>query len=188
MRDLVSKILNQSRFLLFFMIFTLFLETATSEDYIVGDDQEWSSGNNYQSWSEKYNFSVGDVLVFNYVKGQHNAYEVVEKVYRSCDASSGVLAKYEGGNDRVELTEAKKYWFICDIKGHCLGGMKFSVDVKHASPSSNNTDSPDGSPSSQPTLNPVIPPSSSCRGSLLIENLRIGIFVIAFGMLSNMFC
>ena len=37
------------------MTFTLFLKLATTEDYIVGDDQEWSNENNYQSWLEKYN-------------------------------------------------------------------------------------------------------------------------------------
>lgn len=47
------------------MIFTisaLFLRFAKSEDFIVGDNEEWSSGTNYQSWSKKYDFSVGDVL------------------------------------------------------------------------------------------------------------------------------
>ncbi|KAF7841256.1 Blue copper protein [Senna tora] len=32
------------------------------------------------------------VGVFKYVKGEHNAYEVTEKTFRSCDTSSGVLA------------------------------------------------------------------------------------------------
>lgn len=42
-----------------------FLSMVKSEDHIVGDDQEWNTGTNFQSWSQKYNFSVGDVLGMN---------------------------------------------------------------------------------------------------------------------------
>lgn len=123
-------------------------------------------------------------LVFKYVEGQHNAYEVEEKTFRSCDASSGVLAKYESGNDRVTLTEAKKYWYICNVSGHCLGGMRFSIDVKQANPSSdNNTGSTDGSPTSQPTELPATPPSSSSGRTLLSESWKTGIYTLVFGML-----
>ncbi|XP_040943398.1 uclacyanin-3 isoform X4 [Gossypium hirsutum] len=77
------------------------LKGAVSQVYSVGDESGWSSEVDYGSWSEKYNFTVGDVLV-------------TESTYRTCDASSGVLAKYESGDDKVELTESKKYWFICN--------------------------------------------------------------------------
>ncbi|KAB2045874.1 hypothetical protein ERO13_D01G160700v2 [Gossypium hirsutum] len=90
------------------------LKGAVSQVYSVGDESGWSSEVDYGSWSEKYNFTVGDVLEFTYNKGQHNVFEVTESTYRTCDASSGVLAKYESGDDKVELTESKKYWFICN--------------------------------------------------------------------------
>ncbi|MBA0734490.1 hypothetical protein Gogos_018395, partial [Gossypium gossypioides] len=77
---------------------------------------------------------------FTYNKGQHNVFEVTESTYRTCDASSGVLAKYESGDDKVELTKSKKYWFICNVSGHCLGGMRFGVDVKAGNTSSTNLD------------------------------------------------
>lgn len=35
--------------------------------------------------------------------------------------------------DEIKLTEAKEYWFICNIAGHCLGGMKFIVNLTQAS-------------------------------------------------------
>jgi len=57
-------------------------------------------------------------------------YEVTEETFRSCDAGSGVLAKYESGEDEVALNEVKKYWFICNFAGHCLGGMRFGIEVK----------------------------------------------------------
>jgi hypothetical protein len=42
----------------------LFLKgsTATSEVHTVGDEEEWNDGKDFFSWSQKYNFSVGDVL------------------------------------------------------------------------------------------------------------------------------
>ncbi|XVF45555.1 hypothetical protein PTKIN_Ptkin02bG0215500 [Pterospermum kingtungense] len=117
-------------FPIIFMICFSLLKSAKSEVYTVGDEDKWDSEVDYVSWSHKYNFSVGDVLVFKYNKGQHNAFEVTESAYRSCDTSSGVVAKYETGDDQIKLTESKKYWFVCNVNGHCLGGMRFGIDVK----------------------------------------------------------
>ncbi|XP_039065797.1 mavicyanin-like [Hibiscus syriacus] len=112
------------------MICFSFLNGVVSEVYTVGDENGWNSEVDYASWSEKYNFTVGDVLEFRYSRGQHNAYEVTESAYRTCETSSGVLGKYESGEDKVELNESKKYWFVCNVSGHCLRGMRFGVDVK----------------------------------------------------------
>ena len=65
---------------------------------------------------------------------QHNVYEVTEEVYRSCDTGGGgdgdgVRAKYTSGYDRVVLAEARGHWFICDVPGHCQGGMRVAVNV-----------------------------------------------------------
>ncbi|XP_077246659.1 mavicyanin-like [Tasmannia lanceolata] len=117
-------------FCILFLVNLSFVGPANADVYTVGDDYGWTTGTNYMTWAAKYNFTVGDVLVFNYVKGQHNTYEVSEDTYRSCDSSTGVLEKYDSGNDRVMLKEARNYWFICNIPGHCLGGMRFGVDVK----------------------------------------------------------
>ncbi|CAM0953676.1 unnamed protein product [Alopecurus aequalis] len=69
--------------------------------------------------------------VFEYVKNQHNVYEVTEAAYRSCDATApgAVLAAYTSGFDRVVLPEARTYWFICQIPNHCIAGMKLAVNV-----------------------------------------------------------
>ncbi|XP_020275555.1 basic blue protein-like [Asparagus officinalis] len=103
-----------------------------AREYSVGDNGRWDQGVNYLTWSQKYNFTVGDVLVFIYVKGQHNVYQVTEETYRSCNSSSGVKAIHDSGNDRVTLTEATQYWFICDTKGHCKGGMRFGIIVENS--------------------------------------------------------
>ncbi|MBA0760224.1 hypothetical protein Gotri_022984 [Gossypium trilobum] len=147
------------------------LKGAVSQVYSVGDESGWSSEVDYGSWSEKYNFTVGDVLEFTYNKGQHNVFEVTESTYRTCDASSGVLAKYESGDDKVELTESKKYWFICNVSGHCLGGMRFGVDVKAGNTSSTNLD-----------------PTPSANSGNAFDTWSLGLRIFAFQFLLRLFC
>ncbi|XP_022763039.1 mavicyanin-like [Durio zibethinus] len=145
------------------------LNGTTSEVYTVGDENGWNSEVDYVSWSQKYNFSVGDVLEFKYNKGQHNAFEVTEATYRSCDASSGVLAKYETGDDQVKLTESKKYCFICNVTGHCLGGMRFEIDVKAGNTSNN--------------LEPT--PSPNSGSTYAFERWSLGLYLFASAVLFN---
>ncbi|KAH7692335.1 Cupredoxins domain-containing protein, partial [Dioscorea alata] len=130
-----------------------------AEDYTVGDSDGWSTGINYLEWSEKYNFTVGDALVFKYVLNQHNVYQVTETTFRSCDSSSGVISIHLSGNDRIELTKPTKYWFICTTKGHCKGGMRFGINV---TATSGETPPPpsDGS-SSPPPPSPVTAPGGN---------------------------
>ncbi|OMO74535.1 Plastocyanin-like protein [Corchorus capsularis] len=151
-----------------------FLKVAKSEVYTVGDQDEWNSETDYASWSQKYNFSLGDVLEFKYSKGQHNALEVTEATYRSCDTSSGVIAKYESGDDRVELNESKKYWFVCDVDGHCLGGMRFGIDVKAVNTSITN-------------LGPTPSPPANSANNYAFERWSLSLYLFASGILLNMF-
>ncbi|XP_010266855.1 PREDICTED: mavicyanin-like [Nelumbo nucifera] len=147
-------------------------EKVVSTTYTVGDEEEWNTGVNYLSWSQKYNFSVGDVLAFNYVKGQHNVVEVVEETYRSCDASSGVLATYNSGMDQVKLTQAGNYWFICNISGHCLGGMKFGIVVREGNATKASVSTPP-----PPTANGVHTPAKARAWAFLAAALGILLWV-----------
>ncbi|KAL4319565.1 hypothetical protein GQ457_18G018450 [Hibiscus cannabinus] len=155
------------------MICFSFLNGAVSEVYDVGDENGWDSEVDYASWSEKYNFTVGDVLEFKYNTGQHNAFEVTESTYRTCDTSTGVLSKYESGDDKVKLNESKKYWFVCGVSGHCLGGMRFGIDVKAGNSTSN--------------LEPI-PPANSGTRALVFDRWSLGLYLFAFRTLLNLFC
>lgn len=95
--------------------------------------------------------------VFKYLKTQHNVYEVTETTFRSCDPSSGVLNKYGTGDDQVALGEVRKYWFICNVEGHCLGGMRFGVEVGNKTSSAG-----DGTPMSPQS--PEQPPPAGSNG------------------------
>ncbi|CAL5210159.1 unnamed protein product [Lathyrus oleraceus] len=157
-----------------------FLKCIMASVYAVGDEDQWSSQTNYATWADKHNFSLGDVLVFKYVKGQHNVYEVRENTFRSCETSSGVLAKYESGEDQVVLNKVKKYWFICNIVGHCLGGMRFGIEVKEDS--NNVISSMDGglNQNIQPT-----PLENSCisqRWSVVEKFFPFGIGLLLFNL------
>ncbi|XP_031128974.1 basic blue protein-like [Ipomoea triloba] len=160
-----------------FLICLVLLDAAKSETYTVGDGDEWSSGTNYVAWSEKHKFMADDVIVFKYVKGQHNVYEVTESTYESCDTSSGVLGKYESGNDQVKLKEARKYWFVCDKDGHCLGGMRFGINVmKSGGQTTNSSSNP-----TPPNTNHHHTTSASSKmwaHSILCSLLPLGIFFI----------
>ncbi|KAJ0964058.1 hypothetical protein J5N97_029180 [Dioscorea zingiberensis] len=118
-------------FFLLTISFTIMVDSHHTEaiEYTVGDSDRWSTGINYLEWSQKYNFTVGDILVFKYVLSQHNVYQVTETTFRSCDMTSGIISIHLSGNDRIELKEPTKYWFICTTKGHCKGGMRFGITV-----------------------------------------------------------
>ncbi|KAF9618489.1 hypothetical protein IFM89_001890 [Coptis chinensis] len=50
---------------IFFTIIIIILSTIIqikSEEYTVGDDDEWTTGVNYYAWSQKYHFAVGDII------------------------------------------------------------------------------------------------------------------------------
>ncbi|KAK4754798.1 hypothetical protein SAY87_008555 [Trapa incisa] len=158
-----------SSFLLVLVIQGLLVNGARSEVYTVGDSEGWDTGIDYGVWSHNYNFSTGDILIFKYVKSQHNVYEVTESTYRSCNSSSGVLDAYDTGSDRVTLKEARKHWFICDVGGHCLGGMRFGIDVSRGS---TNGSPHGGAPSLQAQPPPSTPdgPDTNNNGSSKLKS------------------
>ncbi|KAL5664223.1 hypothetical protein ACJX0J_024331, partial [Zea mays] len=110
---------------------------------------------------------------FQYVSTQHNVYEVTEEVYRSCDTAGGdgdgdgVRAKYTSGYDRVVLAEARGYWFICDVPGHCQGGMRVAVNVSAGAAGGGG-----GSGGPPMTVNP--PPPDGSAASTTTAKGRLG--------------
>ncbi|KAL7206974.1 hypothetical protein ACSBR2_019633 [Camellia fascicularis] len=177
----ISKLPKCCGLKILFLTCILFLNsTAKSEVYTVGDADQWSTGISYLSWSQKYNFTVGDVLVFKYVKGQHNVFQVREPTYQSCNTSTGVWARYEGGNDQVNLTKAKKYWFICNVDEHCLGGMRFVIHVRK------NTTSTTNGTSTIPQTEPSTPYSN---GGYAYPSKGMGtvIYLLVYGTMPTLF-
>lgn len=98
---------------------------------------------------------------------------MTEATYRSCDTSSGVLGRYETGDDQIKLTESKKYWFVCNVSGHCLGGMRFGIDVKAGNTSTTNL---------EPT------PSANSATTYAFDRWSFGLYLFTSGILLNLFC
>lgn len=62
MEDNIPRLCGYSSFFLILTIHSLLVHGARSEVYTVGDDEGWDTGVDYGVWSQKHNFSVGDVL------------------------------------------------------------------------------------------------------------------------------
>jgi hypothetical protein len=100
----------------------------------------------------------GMAAVFNYVAAQHNVYRVTQDAFRTCEtpAANQTMGKWETGRDRVDLPVPGDYYFICNVAGHCLGGMKFAVAVAAPPPPPPASPPPPALP-----LPPPPPPASS---------------------------
>ncbi|XP_062199328.1 mavicyanin-like [Phragmites australis] len=131
---------------------------AGATEYTVGDSEGWTIGSNYLTWSQKYNFTAGDTLVFNYVAEQHDVYRVTQDAFRTCEPANQTMRVWASGHDLVNLTVPGDYYFICNVPGHCLGGMKFAVAVAASPP-------PPPPPPPPPTLPPPPPPTGSAGAS-----------------------
>ncbi|KAL6655146.1 hypothetical protein ACP70R_005972 [Stipagrostis hirtigluma subsp. patula] len=133
---------------------------AGATEYTVGDSEGWTNGPNYLSWSQKHNFTAGDTLVFSYVAPQHNVYRVTLDAFRTCEpAANETLRIWASGRDVVNLTAPGDYYFICNVAGHCLGGMKLAVAVAEAPPPPPPPPSPPEFPTAQP------PPHTGSAGA-----------------------
>ncbi|KAH0904329.1 hypothetical protein HID58_043832 [Brassica napus] len=80
--DLFSKenkgkemtMLHPQRWLSSLIMFLLssFMLKSDGSNHIVGDSSGWELYTNYTNWTQGREFHVGDVLVFNYNRDQHN--------------------------------------------------------------------------------------------------------------------
>ncbi|TVU41531.1 hypothetical protein EJB05_15059, partial [Eragrostis curvula] len=101
-------------------------------DWTVGDNDGWRAGFNKTGWTDGKTFRVGDTLLFKYTKGQHTVVEVNGADFRACNLQGQRLGAWNTGNDVVRLQNPGRRWFICDVAGHCDGGMKMLITVLDA--------------------------------------------------------
>ncbi|XP_077237073.1 mavicyanin-like [Tasmannia lanceolata] len=117
----------RSSLLFLFLIFA----TSGATDHIVGDNHGWNPGINYTLWANNHTFYVGDLISFRYQRNTYNVYQVNETDYLNC-TTFGAVGNWSSGKDFIELTKAKRYYFICP--NLCYGGMKVSVLVHSLPP------------------------------------------------------
>ncbi|RWR82150.1 blue copper-like protein [Cinnamomum micranthum f. kanehirae] len=101
---------------------------AYATDYVVGDNDGWTTGFNYSVWAADKKFRVGDALIFIYSEGSHNVAKVDGKGFAGCAVppNATVLAS---GHDIITLTTTGNKWYICGVSGHCDAGQKLKITV-----------------------------------------------------------
>ncbi|KAK8593970.1 hypothetical protein V6N13_042483 [Hibiscus sabdariffa] len=102
---------------------------SLATDFIVGDDEGWSLGVDYDAWAQDKQFFVGDNLVFRYTAGAHSVYKVTGDEFRNCTVPSNSSLGSFSGNDTISLVTAGIKWYICGVDGHCEGGQKLKITV-----------------------------------------------------------
>ncbi|GMQ07077.1 hypothetical protein CsSME_00051428 [Camellia sinensis var. sinensis] len=140
------------------------VEFSAAANHTVGDTTGWVNNPSggatfYSNWASKQTFATGDILVFNYVTGQHNVARVSKNAYDTCDSTSPMSTETNGPAN-INLNTTGEYYFFCTVGTHCNQGQKLAINVT----SSTTAPSP-GTPSSPPTppssVSPPPPPPSS---------------------------
>ncbi|XVF30758.1 hypothetical protein REPUB_Repub16aG0086200 [Reevesia pubescens] len=123
------------RSLVFFAIIAVIAPAISfAMEYIVGDNDGWKPGVDYQAWAKGKQFIVGDTLLFKYKAGDHNVYKVNGTDFQSCTVPKNNSLGSFTGNDTIKLAVAGNKWYICGVSGHCEGGQKLKITVLDAAP------------------------------------------------------
>ncbi|KAF5725834.1 Blue copper -like protein [Tripterygium wilfordii] len=156
-----------------------FVGSSQAVEYVVGDTTGWtvpSTTTFYSTWASGKNFSVGDVLVFNFATRAHDVAVVTEDAYQNCNIASPIN-QTNTGPARITLSNDTDYYFICTISGHCSGGQKLEIDVGGTTNSSTPT------PGSPPGTTTTSPPPPSSAASSFVAALFVSLSSIAIGFL-----
>ena len=76
--------------------------------------------------------------MFTYASKAHTVTEVSQGGYTSCSGSNA-LGNDDSGSTTVTLATAGTHYYICNIPGHCAGGMKLAVTVGSGSGSGSSS-------------------------------------------------
>lgn len=107
----------------------------------------------YQLWTSFQKFTVGDILVFNFVSGLHTVTRVTKEAYDSCN-SVNPIAITAIGPSNFTLDSVGEYYFICSVPAHCPLGQKLAINVT----------APYGPTPSLPPLTPLT--TTTCRDAV----------------------
>ncbi|XP_057537780.1 umecyanin-like [Amaranthus tricolor] len=152
---------------------------VSATEFIVGDDQGWdipASLTMYSTWASQQKFSVGDVLVFNFLSGVHTVGLVESTAFDTCDTSSTISVISEAPA-RIPLQEIGQLHFICTVGSHCLSGQKLAINVTD---NSSLLFSPAPSPSPSPLSAPMDSSSSIYTPFANFYLLSSLVFVLLF--------
>ncbi|KAK5785699.1 hypothetical protein PVK06_040309 [Gossypium arboreum] len=99
---------------------------SLATDFVVGDDDGWKLGIDYEDWAKGKQFFVGDTLVQRY---NSQCVKVKGDDFKSCTVPSNNSLGSFTGNDTIKLATTGNKWYICGVNGYCDGGMKLKITV-----------------------------------------------------------
>ncbi|KAK7304166.1 hypothetical protein RJT34_15253 [Clitoria ternatea] len=137
------------------LVVAIWIGGSEGREYRVGDTFGWASPPNrtfYSDWAASNNFSVGDVLIFNWTGDHSLAFGPDPIYYNNCNTTAPgnhtgsvdvtllVSSNQNQTQFQITLPSGSSYYF-CTISDHCVKGQKFSV---HLQPSSAQATTPSG--------------------------------------------
>lgn len=113
----------------------MIMECAAAEQLYKVGSRGWIPNYNYTDWLNQSHehFYVGDWLLFVFDKHSYNVLEVNETSYENCNDQGFIKNITRGGRDVVQLTEARRYYFLSS-GGYCWNGMKVAINVEDFAP------------------------------------------------------
>ncbi|KAL0013736.1 hypothetical protein SO802_000805 [Lithocarpus litseifolius] len=168
------------------------VKVTEAANYVVGDSAGWAVPRTnptlYTSWTSGKKFSVGDVLVFNFISNVHDVATVSKADYDAC-AVNNTLTLVTTGPYNYTINSTGTHYIICTIfnGGHCQGGQKLTISVGNSTSGTSPASSPAGSPTS-PSGSPTSPsdspsstetPAGSSSASSLAATLPLVFMTIA---------
>nr|KYP54051.1 Blue copper protein [Cajanus cajan] len=98
----------------------------------VGDSQGWrvpQDTTTYQNWASNQNFTVGDILAFDFQTGRHNVIEVSRDSYSSCNSNNPIGSTWNTGPSNITLNRGGEHYYICGVGQHCANGQRLAINV-----------------------------------------------------------
>ncbi|KAF5741999.1 putative Cucumber peeling cupredoxin [Tripterygium wilfordii] len=123
-------------FLVAILVAALLKSSAAQTTHVVGDTLGWtvpaSGASAYTTWAANKTFNIGDILVFNFAIGAHDAAEVRKAEFDACNPANPIsLLTTSPAN--VTINSSGEHYFICTFTGHCSGGQKLAINVSSSS-------------------------------------------------------
>ncbi|XP_065850115.1 uclacyanin 1-like [Euphorbia lathyris] len=114
----------------------------------------------YSTWAATQNFSVGDVLVFNFANNQHDVTEVNKADYDACTATNSI-SRVTTSPASITINGTGEHYFICGILGHCAAGQKLMINVTAATSAPPSQPPSPSAPAPQPSSVPAPAPQAA---------------------------
>ncbi|XP_016433657.1 cucumber peeling cupredoxin [Nicotiana tabacum] len=133
--------------------------TTAQTVHVVGDNIGWTIPNSgasvYTTWAAGKTFMVGDTLVFNFEKDQHDVLQVPKASFDGCSSQNAIGSAIMSVPANITLDSAGDHYYICTFGRHCQNGQKLAITVSST-----------GTPGANPPTSFAAGPSGSVPGGI----------------------